>query len=131
MRGWIGLGDTVPADSPVIGLGHFATDEFLFFYLYVSAAVAAFAYMWERIEPHKWRLWSVLGTALILFSTYYSVQVSVAINNWRRPFFDSVQSALDQNPETIVSSWDLYWLLWVFAQIAMLWTVIYVLTRFW
>src|SRR4030095_10007292 len=38
--------------------------------------------------------WSVLGTALIIFNTYFSVQVSVAINAWYGPFYDLIQQAL-------------------------------------
>lgn len=130
LRGWIGLGETTPANDPVIGLGHFTTDEFLFFYLYIIVTVGGFAYAWSLLAPHKWQVWSVLGTAAILFSTYFSVEVSVAINNWRRPFFDAVQNALDPNSAVEVAAGDLYGLIWIFAQIALVWMVVYVLTRF-
>jgi len=36
----------------------------------------------------------VLGTAPIVFNTYFSVQVSVAINAWYGPFYDLIQQAL-------------------------------------
>ncbi|MEO0388094.1 MAG: SbmA/BacA-like family transporter, partial [Pseudomonadota bacterium] len=128
LRGLVGLGGVVDDNNPVIGLGHFATDEFLFFYIYTGLATLAFAGFWFTYAPHKWQLWSILGTALILFSTYYSVQVSVAINNWRRPFFDQVQFAL--SGEGDVSAGDLYGLIGVFFEIAMVWVIVFVLTRF-
>jgi hypothetical protein len=46
--------------------------------------------------------WSVLGSALILFVTYFQVQISVAINNWYGPFYDLIQTALSKSaPVTI------------------------------
>ena len=55
-------------------------------------------------------------------------ELSVAINNWRRPFFDTVQTALSGNGTTNLRA--LYSLLLVFAEIAFVWVAIYVLTRF-
>jgi peptide/bleomycin uptake transporter len=78
--------------------------------------------------PHPWQFWSILGSAAILFSTYFSVQVSVAINNWRRPFFDTVQNALSAESSVPVS--EMYDLILIFAQIAFLAIGIFVLTRF-
>jgi peptide/bleomycin uptake transporter len=78
--------------------------------------------------PHPWQIWSIIGSQLILFSTYFSVQVSVAINNWRRPFFDAVQNAL--SGESTTTAGDLYSLILIFAQIAFLWIIVYVITRF-
>jgi peptide/bleomycin uptake transporter len=65
---------------------------------------------------------------LIIFSSYYSVQVDVAINNWRRPFFDKVQDALSGKSTTTAA--ELYELTLVFAEIALIWIVIYTATRF-
>jgi peptide/bleomycin uptake transporter len=52
----------------------------------------------------------------------------VAINNWRRPFFDNIQSALGGD-STVVSQ-DLYILMLIFAQIAFVALAVFVLTRF-
>src|SRR5258706_12628907 len=41
-----------------------------------------FAGAWMVFAPHPWALWSILGSALILFTSYFQVQVSVAINSW-------------------------------------------------
>jgi peptide/bleomycin uptake transporter len=114
--------------NPVIGLGHFTTDAFLLFYAYYALSVAIFSLFWFTRMPHRWQWWSILGSAFILFSTYYSVQVSVAINNWRRPFFDAVQAAL--SPNSTVTTKQLYDLLMQFAEIAFIAIVVFVVTRF-
>jgi ABC-type long-subunit fatty acid transport system fused permease/ATPase subunit len=41
-----------------------------------------FAGAWMVFAPHPWALWSILGSALILFTSYFQVQVSVAIKSW-------------------------------------------------
>lgn len=114
--------------EPTIGLGHFITDSFLLFYGFYLVCVILFAAFWFKLSPHKWQIWSILGSAFILFSTYFSVQVSVAINNWRRPFFDSVQEALAEN--STVTTGQLYDLLFIFAEIAFLAIFVFVITRF-
>ncbi|HKJ53881.1 MAG TPA: peptide antibiotic transporter SbmA [Gammaproteobacteria bacterium] len=138
------LGFDLSSAEPVIGLGHFVTDEFLLFYLYYIACTALFAGAWFKLANHRWQWWSIVGSATILFSSYFSVQVSVAINNWRRPFFDAVQRMLqrivegtssEQLPplpaETIVShKEELYNLIIIFAEIAFLAIFVYVMTRF-
>ena len=128
----IGLffGLSLDNSTPVIGLGHFVTDSFVLFYGYYVVAIAMFAAFWFRVAPHKWQNWSILGSALILFSTYFSVQVSVAINNWRRPFFDLVQEALNSNRETDIEAVQFYDLIVLFAEIAFLAIFVFVVTRF-
>jgi peptide/bleomycin uptake transporter len=135
--------DLAPA-APVIGLGHFLTDSFLLFYLYYFTCGALFAAFWFRLARHPWQWWSIVGSILILFSTYFSVQVSVAINNWRRPFFDLVQNALGgsaapgadeievtKSEEAISAvSTDLFDLILIFAEIAFLAIFVFVITRF-
>ncbi|MCY6381733.1 peptide antibiotic transporter SbmA [Hoeflea prorocentri] len=117
-----------PDTPPVIGIHYFWTQSFLWFYVYYVVAVGLFAAFWYRFSPHPWFLWSVLGSAVILFSTYFSVQVSVALNNWRRPFFDSVQSALEG--EGTVTAGQLYSLILIFAYIALMAILVFVATRF-
>ncbi|SFK24081.1 peptide antibiotic transporter SbmA [Methylophaga sulfidovorans] len=125
----IGLPVAADADAePIIGLRHFVTNEFLTFYLFYFVTVAIFAAFWFIAAPSRWQWWSIVGSAVIFFSTYYSVQVSVAINNWRRPFFDSVQNAL--SPDGGVTTAQLYDLIAIFAEIAFLAVFIYVMTRF-
>ena len=122
------FGLSVAEEQPVIGLGHFVTDSFKLFYGYYAVSVALFALAWFQLKPSRWQWWSIVGSSYILFSTYYSVQVSVAINNWRRPFFDGVQAAL--SPNSKVTTAELYTLMLQFAEIAFVAIFIYVITRF-
>lgn len=135
------IGLDISNTEPVIGLGHFVTNSFLLFYGFYFICTAIFAFFWFKVSPHKWQWWSIVGSSAILFSTYYSVQVSVAINNWRRPFFDLVQSLLkptDANaPAVVVSEQELssatgqlFDLILLFAEIAFLAIFIYVATKF-
>ena len=138
------LGFDLTSSEPVIGLGHFVTDSFLLFYIYYFACAGLFAAFWFKISKHQWQWWSIVGSVFILFATYFSVQVSVAINNWRRPFFDLVQGALkktgaqpSENTTTAVSeeaaasiSNGLFDLIIIFAEIAFLAIFVYVITRF-
>lgn len=117
-------------EKTVIGLGHFVTDSFRLFYLYYAVCVGLFAAFWFSYKPNKWLWWSIAGSAFILFSTYYSVQVSVAINNWRRPFFNAIQSALTPNSADKISAGQLYELMLTFAEIAFIAIVVFVITRF-
>jgi len=126
----VALGFNLPAEDadPVIGLGFFITTDFIWFYLFYAVMVGIFAAFWFIYSPHRWQWWSILGSALILFSTYFGVQVSVAINHWRKPFFDMVQDAL--TGEAGVTPQDLYALIIKFAEIAFVAVAVYVLTRF-
>ena len=103
----------VEASEPVVGIEYFYTPAFLWFYLFYVVWVALFALFWFVYSPHRWQLWSIVGSAFILFTTYYGVQVSVAINNWRRPFFDTFQQALSGSGQ--VTAADLYGLILIFA----------------
>jgi peptide/bleomycin uptake transporter len=124
----LGFPPTPPDAPPVIGIGFFVTPQFLWFYLYYGLVTGLFAAFWFRFSPHPWQRWSVLGAAAILFSTYFSVQVSVAINEWRRPFFDAVQEALSGKSQ--VTALALYGLLVDFAAIAFVAILVTVATSF-
>jgi peptide/bleomycin uptake transporter len=51
----------------------------------------------------KWLHWSILGSALILFVTWYKVELNVKINNWFGTFYDSLQKVL-QKPGSMTLS---------------------------
>lgn len=104
-------------DPPVLGLGFFTTPDFLWFYVWCALFFGAFAAAWMILSPHRWQLWSVVGSGVILFSTYFDVQVSVALNEWRGPFFDLVQTGLGGTP---IEESEVYGLIWTFAKIAFL-----------
>ncbi len=69
---------------------------FIWFYIYYTLAMLPFAAVWYVLRPHPWYRWSVLGTALIVFFTYFLVQISVALNKWYGPFYDLIQRALSK-----------------------------------
>src|SRR3954465_14008930 len=72
--------------------------------------------------------WSVLGSALILFATWYRVQLDVQINEWFGSFYDLVQKALGK-PGSITM--DSYWgQLATFLRIAMVYVTIAVVLDF-
>lgn len=89
-----GLPPAGPGAAPIIGVSVFWSPPFLWFYIYFAAIVLIFYAFWAIFSPHRWQLWSILGSALILFVTYFQVQVSVAINAWYGPFYDLIQQAL-------------------------------------
>ena len=89
----LGLPPADPSKPPVIGVEQFWGKPFLWFYIYYIAFLAAFAGFWQTVAPHPYWRWSILGSALIIFNSFIDVQVSVATNNWRGPFFDMVQGA--------------------------------------
>jgi peptide/bleomycin uptake transporter len=124
----IGLPPNPPGTPPIIGVSVFWSTPFLWFYLYYAAVVATFAAFWIPYAPHRWARWSILGSALIIFLTYYQVQVSVAINNWRGPFYDLVQAALTKSRP--VAAAELYAGCLVFMEIAGIAVIVLALTRF-
>lgn len=126
----LGINIALDPNKPVIGLAHFYTNSFLFFSAYYFLSIIIFAVFWFKFSPHKWQYWSILGSAFIMYSTYFSVQVSVALNNWRRPFFDSVQQALTPESKENITADALYDLIITFSSIAMLAIFVFVITRF-
>ena len=83
---------------------------------------------WHFLAPHPWDGWSILGSALILFTTYFLVQVSVAINAWYGPFYDLIQGrSARPRPVTIG---EFFGFLVTFAGIAFVAVIVDVLTRF-
>ena len=91
VAGYLGLGGPYEA---IVGVTRFISRENIWYYLYFLVSVALFAIFWWRRSGHPWMLWSILGSALILFTTEFQVQVSVAINDWYGPFYDLIQKAL-------------------------------------
>jgi peptide/bleomycin uptake transporter len=111
-----------------VGVAIFWTTRSLWFDLYFSLCVAIFAGFWMWFSPHPWALWSIVGSALILFATYFQVQVSVAINSWYGPFYNMIQAALSKSSAVTVEQF--YAQLSTFAGIALVAVIVGVLTRF-
>ncbi|MBP2844514.1 peptide antibiotic transporter SbmA [Dickeya oryzae] len=90
------LGDSLLHISEPLphGAARFWSPAFLWFYGYYLLCVCLFAGAWARLRPHPWQRWSILGTSLIIFVTYFSVEIGVAVNDWYGPFYDLIQKAL-------------------------------------
>ena len=91
-------------------------------------AVALFAAFWRFYAPHPWADWSILGSALIVFVTYFQVQISVAFNEWYGPFYNLIQKALGQAGPVTAS--EFYSQLAIIAGIAFVAVAVGVLNRF-
>src|ERR1700733_10565532 len=91
---WYGVADDlgtslgISSAEPAVGLAMFVTGSSFWFYGYFALCAAIFAGAWMVLAPHPWAPWSILGSAFILFATYFQVQVSVAINSWFGPFYN-------------------------------------------
>ncbi|MCY4478241.1 MAG: peptide transporter, partial [Gammaproteobacteria bacterium] len=59
-----------------------ADERAVWVYVYSFFAYAAFAVFWMAFRPHPWSRWSVAGSALIVFVTWFQVQLDVMINEW-------------------------------------------------
>lgn len=127
---WYGYAQSLfGANEPdIIGVGAFWSTKSLWFDVYFWGCVAIFAGAWMMIEPHPWALWSILGSALILFTTYFQVQVSVIINGWFGPFYDLIQAALSKTRVVTIQEFNGY--LVTFLSIALVAVVVGTLARF-
>ena len=123
-----GLPPAAPDAEPIIGTSVFWSPPFLWFYIYYAVVVAIFAAFWMVYAPHRWAVWSILGTALIIFATYYSVQVSVAINDWFGPFYNLIQAALSKQRTVTIE--EFYGYVSDITGIVLVYIVIAVLTNF-
>ncbi|MDO1582256.1 peptide antibiotic transporter SbmA [Rhizobium oryzicola] len=95
----VGLPPLPEGEKPPIGLAFFFTPANIWFYICFTVFVLIFGMAWKLIDrDHPWSNWSIWGSAFIVFIAYFAVQVSVAINNWRGPFFDLLQGALSKQP---------------------------------
>ena len=102
-----GLPPAAPDAQPIIGVTVFLSAPFIWFYIYFWVGILLFYFFWRWYSPHLWQTWSVLGSGLILFVTNFSVQVQIAVNDWRGPFYDMVQQALTTKGS--IQTTDLYW----------------------
>jgi len=124
----LGILPATPETVDTASVSVFLSRQFIWFYIYYAIMVAIFAGFWMLYGPHRWSSWSILGTALIIFTTYFQVQVSVAINNWYGPFYDLIQTALARTAPVTPS--QLYAALASFMGIALVAVGVGVLTRF-
>jgi peptide/bleomycin uptake transporter len=125
---YFGLPPEASDAPPIIGISVFWSKPFLWFYIYFAAAAALFYVFWARYSPHAWQRWSIVGSTVIIFITYFSVQVSIALNNWRGPFYDMIQDALTKQGS--VTTTQLYIGVATFFLIASLYILVAVFQRF-
>ncbi|CUB04783.1 peptide antibiotic transporter SbmA [Marinomonas fungiae] len=104
----------------------FANDVWL--YQYMLVCYALFVGAWMAYGGQKWGKWSVMGSALIVFITWFQVQVSVMINEWYGSFYDLIQKALTA-PNTITLG-EFYGQLVTFATIALVAITVAVFNNF-
>lgn len=76
----------------------------------------------------RWWPWSLLGSILILYTTWYRVSLDVQINEWFGTFYDTVQNALGKpGSVTLAQFWTE---LATFGRIAMVYVLVAVVVEF-
>ncbi|MER0126727.1 peptide antibiotic transporter SbmA [Franconibacter daqui] len=111
-----------------ISAARFWSVNYLVFYAYYALCVGVFALFWMLYSPHRWQHWSILGSALIIFVTWFLVEVGVAVNAWYAPFYDLIQTALSAPHKVKIEQF--YHEVGVFLGIALIAVVVGVLNNF-
>lgn len=124
---WPTMAEAVKQPLPTSALRFIAASQ-LWFYAYYWIVVAIFALAWRMIDNHPWQRWSVWGSALIVFVTWFGVQVGVAVNAWYGPFYDLIQKALTKAGSVPVT--EFYHQVMIFLGIALIAVVIGVMNSF-
>ena len=122
---WIAATSETTAENaaPVVNPGEsFWLGQYLLF------SYSAFVVFWMVHAPHKWGRWSVFGSAIIIFITWFQVQLDVMINEWFGSFYDLIQQALG-TPGSVAAG-DYYSQLMTFGKIALIAITVAVFTRF-
>lgn len=119
----VGANQNVPVSA-----ARFWSLDYLLFYAYYALCVGVFALYWMIASPHRWQYGSILGSALIIFVTWFMVEVGVAVNAWYAPFYDLIQTALG-NPHKVTVQ-QFYQETGVFLSIALIAVVVGVLNSF-
>ncbi|EKM0372971.1 peptide antibiotic transporter SbmA [Cronobacter turicensis] len=125
--GWLAERFGVAGELP-ISAARFWSGNFILFYAYYALCVGLFAAFWRVYCPHRWQRWSVLGSALLIFVTWFMVELSVAINAWYAPFFDLIQTALGAPNKVKIG--ELYSGIMVFLGIALIYVTVGVMNNF-
>ena len=119
----------LPEEQQPVGAAFFAVPNNFLFYLYFILCSTIFCGVWHAISRNNsWVVWSIWGSAFIVFITYFGVQIDVAINVWRRPFFDLLQDALAGKPG--VTDTNFYDGIGQFTEIGMVGVFVSVITAF-
>ena len=88
---------------PVIGLGHFSTPDFLWFYIYYLAFTFFVLRAVFFLSSH---LAALVNSWFSIRTVHYVLSSSraVAVNNWYRPFYDAIQVLSDKSTTTAADS---------------------------
>ncbi|WP_455427138.1 peptide antibiotic transporter SbmA [Dryocola sp. LX212] len=111
-----------------ISAARFWSRSYLIFYAYYAVCVGAFAAFWFIYSPHRWQYWSILGSSLIIFVTWFLVEVGVAVNAWYAPFYDLIQTALSSPHKVTIGQF--YHEVGVFLGIALIAVMVGVMNNF-
>ncbi|MDK9762445.1 putative transporter [Vibrio sp. D420a] len=76
----------------------------------------------------RWYVWSWVGSVIILFATWYKVQLDVQVNEWFGDFYNAIQQALT-NPGSVQAN-DIYGHLWTFLRISAIFIAVAILLEF-
>ena len=124
---WVAHITGASGDVP-ISAARFWSLDYLIFYAYYILCVGVFALFWFLYSPHRWQYWSILGTSLIIFVTWFLVEVGVAVNAWYAPFYDLIQTALSAPHKVKIEQF--YHEVGIFLGIALIAVVIGVMNNF-
>lgn len=91
-------------------------------YQYLLPCYGIFVGCWYFTSSHKWLKWSLFGSALIIFFTWFQVQLDVMLNEWFGGFYNMIQ-IMFAKPGTIESS-EYYARLSTFFTIAAVYVII-------
>ena len=125
---YIGLENLPAGAEPIIGPQVFIGKPFIWFYCYFAASVGIFGGIWWRLAKHAMFNWSVFGTAMIVFITYFQVELDVAINAWYGPFYDMLAKATTTKGSVTIS--ELYKSLLAFAGLIAVFVLVYSFQKF-
>jgi peptide/bleomycin uptake transporter len=128
--GYIGLADSAAGAPTLIGAASLVTKSQLWFDIYFWVFAIAFGLAWRMISQNKWFNWSMWGSTLLVFLTYFLVQVSVGINDWYGVFFDMIQKALDPATKGSVPIGLFYGSLGDLAGLLLLWILTQIFLSF-
>ena len=127
----IGLPQAPENTDPVIGLGYFVTTNALWFYLFFITALILFTGAWHIIaKDHPWKIWSLWGSAFVVFFSYFSVDISVAMTYWRGPHYNLLVKALSVPKTMTVSQWEIFQSCLIFFELASIYIIFAVIYNF-
>ncbi|SDC21220.1 peptide antibiotic transporter SbmA [Acinetobacter boissieri] len=124
---FIGFPKSYTEQTLPIGVSKFISLSYIWVYIWFSIFFSIFFIFWKIKENHKWQSWSICGSAFILFNIWFSVQVSISINEWYGPFWNLIQKMLSNKGGEI---YELYQGISIFLYIAMVAVTVNVINSF-